>query len=88
MAKGKTKLQASGFLTSPTYIQVIYPHLLWLRNQRQTASDKRDRDGINASIILFSAIFLEGLIEDVLCTFVLSGHPNPANDGHLKTGQR
>jgi hypothetical protein len=28
------------------------------------------------------------LFQFILAGHFLSGHPNPANDGHLKTGQR
>jgi len=57
-------------MTNPTYFQIILPHLDWLRKQRDTVTEKSERRGVNAGIILFSAIFLEGLLEDILCSFI------------------
>src|ERR1700677_2743931 len=63
LKKGK-QLQAGGFITNPTYRQIIQPHLKWLLDKRDTAA-RMDRVGINAAIILFSAIYLEGFLEEV-----------------------
>ncbi len=54
---------------NPVYFQIIYPHLKWLRARRDEVSDQNDRMGANAGIVLFSAIFLEGFLEDALTTF-------------------
>lgn len=57
-------------MTNPIYVQVIYPLLLWLARQRDSVTDRTERMSINGGIILYSAIFLEGFLEDVLCTFI------------------
>lgn len=64
------KLEEGGFLVNPIWATLICPHLIWLRKQRDLTVDKKDRIGINAGIILFSAIFLEGFLEDILCALV------------------
>ena len=42
------------------------------------------------SILFLTAPGLAADLTDQLayCSYVPSGHPKPANDGHLKTGQR
>ncbi len=65
----KNNLNPGGFITNPTYLQIIYPHLNWLLKQRNLVKSN-ERVGVNASIILFSAIFLEGFMEDILCSFI------------------
>ena len=76
----KAKQLSGGFLTNPIYVQIIYPLLLWLTRQRDSVS-QADRMGINGGIILYSAIFLEGFLEDILCTFI----PNYADSTGGKT---
>lgn len=66
----RTKPLSGGFLTNPIYIQIIWPLLLWLTRQRDSATDQPTRMSINGGIILHSAIFLEGFLEDILCTFI------------------
>jgi len=39
----------------------------------------QDRIGVNASIVLFSAIYLEGFFEDILCSFVWSTYDRRRN---------
>lgn len=74
------KNMGGGLMTNPIYIQVIYPHLMWLRQQRESITDKAERMGVNAGAILFSAIFLEGFLEDVLCGCVWH-YANDSLDG-------
>ena len=76
----KNKLQQAGLLTNPTYRQIIYPHVEWLLNQRKETTEKNHRVGINSGIILFSAMYLEGFLEDILCTF-LPTYSNSTSDG-------
>lgn len=75
----KKKLQQAGLLTNPTYRQIIYPHVEWLFTQRKVVTDKNHRVGINSGIILFSAMYLEGFLEDILCTF-LPTYSNSTSD--------
>ncbi len=57
-------------MTNPIYVQIIYPLLLWLTRQRDSVTDHTERMSINGGIVLYSAIFLEGFLEDILCTFI------------------
>lgn len=75
----KRRLQPFGFLISPIYLQIIQPHLIWLLKQRPLTEATQDRIGVNASIILFSAIYLEGFFEDVLCSFIWSTYDRRRN---------
>jgi hypothetical protein len=76
----KKKLQQAGLLTNPTYLQIIYPHVEWLLSQREVNTDRNHKIGINSGVILFSAIYLEGFLEDILCTF-LPTYSNSTSDG-------
>lgn len=66
----KKAVRQSGFIMNPIYIQITYPLLDLLTKKRDTISDATNRMAVNGGIILYSAIFLEGFLEDFLCTFI------------------
>jgi hypothetical protein len=37
---------------------------------------------------LYEGMKIELSASEMKCRYILSGHPKPANEGHLKTGQR
>lgn len=63
-------VRSGGFITNPIYVQIIYPLLDLLTQRREQISDATNRMAVNGGIILYSAIFLEGFLEDFLCTFI------------------
>lgn len=77
----RSEVTSGGFLTNPIYIQITYPLLRWLKRQRGTVANSTDRMGVNGGIILYSAIFLEGFLEDILCALV----PHYADDDGTKS---
>ena len=60
---------------------------MWLRKQRDNVADVSERRGANAGIILFSSIFLEGFLEEVLCGCV-DYYANDTLDGKSKELER
>lgn len=87
MSEEKAQTRGGGLMSNPIYIQVIYPHLMWLRKQRSSVIDVPEKRGVNAGIILFSSIFLEGFLEDVLCGCV-EHYANDTLDGKSKELER
>lgn len=59
---------------SPLYLQIVRPHIIWLLEKRREMELEPsntvdfDRRALNSAIALYSAIFIEGVCEDILCS--------------------